>query len=450
MRVAEEALIAGGTTVGTLMERAGEGAAEWVWRIAAGRVVTVLCGPGNNGGDGYVIARVLAERGLPVQVVAPLEPATDAAREACRRWGGVPVGGTEGAVLVDCLFGTGLTRPLEPELARLLQHLAATHPFRIAIDLPSGIDADTGEMLNEGLPDYQLIVALGAWKRAHWLMPGAAGMGERRLVPIGIDPVEGAGRLSGRPKLSAPNATAHKYSRGLLAVVGGTMPGAGLLAARAAMRGGAGYVRLRAAERPANVPDDLVVQTGPAADTLADDRIDAVLAGPGLGRDQGAIERLKAALASGRPLVLDADALHLLSPALLQEHGAPLLLTPHAGELAPLCQAFDVTAEGKVAQAQALAQAAQAIVIAKGADTIIAGPAGELVFTPPATSWLSVAGTGDVLAGLVASRLAGGGDPMVAAEEALWLHGAAAQLAGPVLLPDTLIAALPQAWKEAL
>lgn len=450
MRGAEEALIVGGTSAGALMERAGEGAAEWVWRVAAGRAVTVLCGPGNNGGDGYVIARLLAERGVPVAVVAPLSPATDAAREACRRWGGVPVPDPAGVVLVDCLFGTGLTRALSPDLADLLRRLAASHPFRIAVDLPSGVDSDTGKVLNDGLPDYQLTLALGAWKRAHWLMPASAVLGERRLVPIGIDPVAGAARLSGHPKLSAPRATAHKYSRGLLAVIGGAMPGAGLLAARAALHGGAGYVRLLSAERPATVPDDLVVQAGPVADSLTDDRIDAVLAGPGLGRDHDAAERLQAALASGRPLVLDADALHLLTPALLDRRTAPLLLTPHAGELAGLCRAFDVNAGGKVPQAQALAKAARAVVIAKGADTIIAGPTGTLVFTPSATSWLSVAGTGDVLAGLIASRLANGADPVSAAEQAVWLHGAAARLAGPVLLPDMLIAALPQAWKEAL
>jgi len=432
------------------MERAGEGAAEWVWRVAAGRPVTVLCGPGNNGGDGYVIARVLAERGVPLQVIAPSPPVTDAAQEARRRWGGVPVAKAEGAVLVDCLFGTGLTRALSPDLAALLHRLAAAHPFRIAIDLPSGIGSDTGEALNDGLPDYHLTLALGGWKRSHWLMPASAAMGERRLVPIGIGAVEGAGRLACRPTLSAPTATAHKYNRGLLAVVGGAMPGAGLLAARAAMRGGAGYVRLLAIERPDGVPDDLVVQTGPAADALADDRIHAVLAGPGLGRNDESADRLQAALASGHPLVLDADALHLLTPDSVRGRRAPLLLTPHAGELAALCRIFGVTAEGKVAQAEALAEAAQAVVIAKGADTIVASPEGEVVFTPPATSWLSVAGTGDVLAGLVASRLATGAAPVTAAEQALWLHGAAARLAGPVLLPDAVITALPRAWREAL
>jgi hydroxyethylthiazole kinase-like uncharacterized protein yjeF len=449
MRAAEDVLIAAGTSVDALMERAGQGAAEWVWRIAAGRAVTVLCGPGNNGGDGYVIARVLAERGLPVQVVAPLPPATEAAQKACRRWGGMPVADATGAILVDCLFGTGLTRALSPELAQVLQRLAATHPFRIAIDLPSGIDSDTGEALGDDLPDCQLTVALGGWKRAHWLMPAGAMMGERRLVEIGIDAVSGTGRLAGRPRLTAPAPYAHKYSRGLLAVVGGAMPGAGLLAARAAMRGGAGYVRLLAAERPGDVPDDLVVLTGQAADALADKRIAAVLAGPGLGRDEAAGERLRTVLAAGHPLVLDADALHLLTPTALQGRGAPLLLTPHAGELAALCRAFNVAVQDKVAQAQGLAEATNAVVIAKGADTIIAGPSGELVFTPPASSWLSVAGTGDVLAGLVASRLANGSTPVAAAEEAFWLHATAARLAGPALLPDSLIAALPAAWEQA-
>ena len=198
------------------------------------------------------------------------------------------------------------------------------------------------------------------------------------------------------------------------------------------------------------MPDDLVVLTGQAADALADARIAAVLVGPGLGRDDDAAARLQAALESGHPLVLDADALHLLRPAMLRGRAAPLLLTPHAGELAALCQAFEIAAEGKVAQTQALAAATSAVVIAKGADTIIADPAGDLVFTQAASSWLSVAGTGDVLAGLVASRLASGAAPVAAAEEALWLHATAARQAGPALLPDTLIAALPAAWEQAV
>ena len=262
MRGAEQALIDGGCSGDALMRRAGEGAAEWVWRLAWPRPVTVLCGPGNNGGDGYVIAAALRRRGLDVAVIAPLEPKTDAARNArAAHQGAVSAApdGRHGGTLVDCLFGSGLTRALPDDLLGVLRDLAAVHPHRVAIDLPSGVESDSGRPLNDGLPPYDLTVALGAWKFAHWLMPAAATMGSRQLVPIGVGEVPEAARLLARPALRAPAADAHKYTRGLAVVVAGAMPGAALLAARAAMHSGAGYVRLAADEPPAATPAELVV-----------------------------------------------------------------------------------------------------------------------------------------------------------------------------------------------
>ena len=450
MRSAEQALIDGGESVDSLMERAGAGAAQWVWRVSAGRPVTVLCGPGNNGGDGYVIARELQARGCEVRVMAPLEPRTEAAAAARRSWGGTPVEDASGGVLVDCLFGSGLTRPLDGEHAALLVRLAMAHALAIAIDLPSGIDADSGSELNEGLPEYRLTLALGAWKRAHWSMPGMARMGERRLVEIGIASPPDAARLIARPRLSRPAPDAHKYSRGLLAVVGGAMPGAGVLAARAAMHGGTGYVKLFAGHKSPATPDELVVDDSPLPEALSDGRIDALLVGPGLGRNEAAEERLRAVLAREVPCVLDADALVLLAPEMLAGRAAPLLLTPHAGELARLCEAFGIEADDRIERALALAQAARALVVAKGPDTLVALPDGSLRFAPPAPSWLAIAGTGDVLAGLIASRLAAGRDPPSAAEEGLWLHGEAARLAGPAFTASDLIRAVPAAYEACL
>ena len=192
MRSAEQALFDAGVSVSELMEIAAGGAAEWVRRIAAGRPVSVLCGPGNNGGDGYVIARRLRDAGNLVRVIAPLVPATDAARAARMNWGDAVSPTSDnaaGEVLVDCLFGSGLARPLSAEHAGLLRDLAARHPIRVAVDLPSGIASDTGEILNDDLPDYTLTLALGAWKFAHWSLPGRLKMGQMRCVPIGIAPV---------------------------------------------------------------------------------------------------------------------------------------------------------------------------------------------------------------------------------------------------------------------
>jgi hydroxyethylthiazole kinase-like uncharacterized protein yjeF len=450
MRAAEQSLIDGGETVSTLMERAGTGAAGWVWRLAARRPVTVLCGPGNNGGDGYVIARELARHGADVTVVAPLEPRTGAAAAARGTYTGSVADDGHGGVLVDCLFGSGLARPLEPAHEALLDRLARHHGLRIALDLPSGVDSDSGSPLNADLPMFDLTLALGAWKFAHWLMPAAALMGERRLVPIGVAPVEGAAALLRRPRLAPPAPDAHKYRRGLVLVVGGAMAGAALMACEAAMRAGAGAVRLSGGAALPPVSPDVIVKSEPLGDLLADERTGAVLIGPGLGRDGKARERLAEALGAGRPSVIDADALSLLYPALIDEFAVPPILTPHEGELARLAEAFGLAASDKLGRARELAAAANAVVVAKGPDTVIAAPDGRTVLAPSPSAWLSIAGTGDVLAGIAAARLAAGGDPFAAACEAVWLHGEAARVAGPAFVASELAHHVATAYAAAL
>ncbi|WP_328806651.1 NAD(P)H-hydrate epimerase [Novosphingobium aerophilum] len=459
MRAAEADLIAAGTSVDALMQRAGRGAADWVWRIAAGRAVTVLCGPGNNGGDGYVIAEALRERGARVRVIAATEPRTEAARTARGLYRGEvsgPGADPTGEVLVDCLFGSGLTRPLSGELLALLASLARGHALRIAIDVPSGIDSDMALALNPGLPDWSMTVALGAWKPAHFLMPARAAMGELRLVDIGCAPVPGAAGVVARPCLSAPGADAHKYRRGLVAVVAGAMPGAARLASLAAQGAAAGYVRL--IRSPSDAAGGTVTAGESAPDIvpggfalLGDGRTGAVLVGPGLGRDDQARQRLVAALSHSHPAVIDADALMLLQPQDLVGYPAPLLLTPHEGELVALERAWAQPGQGtRLDRARALAQATGTVVIAKGPDTVIAAPDGRTAFAPRASSWLSVAGTGDVLAGIAAARLASHRDPFAAAGEAVWLHGEAARLAGPAFSASQLAATVRSAYAACL
>jgi hydroxyethylthiazole kinase-like uncharacterized protein yjeF len=450
MREAEQALIDGGETVSSLMERAGLGAADWVWRIAGGRPVTVLCGPGNNGGDGYVIARELTRRGAKVTVVAPLEPTTEAALAARACYDRSAYDHGQGGVLVDCLFGSGLTRPLSSELATLLRDEAARHSTLVALDVPSGIDSDTGAALNEGLPGYDLTLALGAWKPAHALMPAMAAMGEIRLVPIGIRAPERAARMLGRPRLEAPAREGHKYTRGLVLVVEGPMTGAALLACQGAMHAGAGAVRLSTGRLHPAVPPDVVLKAEPLAELLEDRRTGAVVAGPGLGRDEGARDRLRTVLAAGLPCVVDADALALLTPDLLAGFDAPLILTPHAGEMATLAKSFGLAGDTKVAQALALGRAARAVVVSKGPDTVIAAPDGRVGFVRSPTSWLSVGGSGDVLAGIIASRLAATGDAYRAACEGAWLHTEAGRLAGPAFLASELAQRVSEAYAAAL
>ncbi|MBN9144176.1 MULTISPECIES: NAD(P)H-hydrate epimerase [unclassified Novosphingobium] len=442
MRAAEGALIAGGIGVDELMQRAGNGAADYVWRIAGPlRRITVLTGPGNNGGDGWVIAEAIRRRGGHVVVVPAAEPRTDAARVARSLYSGAVVDSpVDGDVLVDCLFGTGLTRGLgEADLA-LLNGLAARHGKRIAVDLPSGIATDTGAALNDGLPDYHLTIALGAWKPAHFLMPAMARMGELRLVDIGCGAVEDAGRVIGRLRFQAPAADAHKYRRGLLGVVAGAMPGAAVLAATAAQRAGAGYVKVLC-DSPLTVPVDLVC----ARADFSDDRIAALLVGPGLGRNAAGHFLLAEALAAARPTVLDADGCHLLSKGMMAT-----IATPHEGELVALEHHFGSHGEDKISRARNLAQASGMVIVAKGPDTIVAAPDGRWAAAPRASSWLSTAGTGDVLAGTIASRLANGAEPFAAACEGVWLHGEAARITPPPFSAGELAKSIAKAYRACL
>lgn len=450
MRAAEDALIDAGVSVDALMDSAGRGAAEWVWRIAAHRPVTVLCGPGNNGGDGYVIAEALRERGGGVIVITAVEPRTEAARNARSLYRGTVLGPDarpKGGVLVDCLFGSGLTRPLSDAHVALLGELAKNHTHRIAIDLPSGVDSDTGAALNDDLPDYDLTVALGAWKFAHFLMPACAKQGAPRFVGIGVGPVARAARVIAMPSLGAPTADAHKYRRGLLGIVAGAMPGASLLSATAAQHAGAGYVKLLGKAPRLAIPMDLVVEARSLTQAFDDHRWSALLVGPGLGRDAPARERMLVALNAGVPTVTDADALMMLTSA----DPAPAIATPHEGELAVLEQAFGLAATGsKPARAVALAQAIGAVVVAKGPDTVIAAPDGRLALSHRASSWLSAAGTGDVLAGVIASRLATGAEPFEAACQGVWLHAEAARRCTTPFTAGDLARAVPGAYGAAL
>ncbi|SFG04193.1 NAD(P)H-hydrate epimerase [Novosphingobium sp. CF614] len=456
MRGAEQALIDAGSSVDALMQVAGRGAADWVWRLAAHRKVTVLCGPGNNGGDGYVIAEALRERGGRVTIVAATEPKTDAAGNARALYGGEvqgPDARPHGEVLVDCLFGSGLTRPLSDEHFELLNRLADTHRHRIAVDLPSGVQSDSGMVLNEGLPQYDLTLALGAWKFAHFLMPATARAGALRLVPIGVSAIEGAARVIARPRLRAPAADSHKYRRGLLAVVGGRMPGAALLACMAAQGAGAGYVKLFAQSglAGAQVPPDLVIDASLLTEVLSDDRNSAVLVGPGLGRDAAARERLAIGLADPVPAIVDADALVLLGARQLAGRTAPTIATPHEGELVALERAFACEGSGtRPERALALASASGMIVVAKGPDTVVAAPDGRLACAPRAVPWLSTAGTGDVLAGVIASRVATGQEAFDAACAGIWLHGEAARLCGPAFTAGQLARKVPEALAACL
>ncbi|WBH16400.1 NAD(P)H-hydrate dehydratase [Sphingomonas radiodurans] len=437
MRAAETRAITAGTNVDALMARAGEAVAEQVRRLAAGAEALVVCGPGNNGGDGYVAAAALRRAGHAVRVAASGEARTAVAAAARARWDG-PVetlDAHEAPVVVDALFGIGLTRALEDDVGGAVRRLVRAARLSVAVDVPSGVSSDDGACLGD-VPRFDLTLALGAAKPAHVLQPAASLCGMVRVLDIGIA-IDGAVRVAEPPRLTGPGPAAHKYSRGLVAVVAGSMPGASALSATAAAQGGAGYVLLLGSATD-RLPHAIVRRRLDAA-ALADPRLGAVVIGPGLGRDDKARERRDMALSCGRPLVIDGDALHLLVG-----HAIPprSILTPHAGEFAAL---FGGCGGSKIARALAAAQASGAIVVFKGADTVIAAPDGRAIVHPHGSAWLATAGTGDVLAGIIAAQRAGGADPFEAAATGVWLHAEAARRAGPAFLADNLAAHLPGA-----
>lgn len=455
MRDAEEAEFRAGTSQDELMERAGEAVAHEAARFAMGRPILVLAGPGNNGGDAYVAARLLQEAGHDVALVATGAPKPGGAERMHALWQGTTTSlyaARPRPVLVDGLFGIGMTRPLERGLAAVFADLVHQAEFTLSIDLPSGLDTDTGGDL--GAPrGVDLTVALGALKPAHLLDAGLDRCGHVVLADLGF-PIESGWRSVARPRIEAPGVHSHKYSRGLVAVIEGAMPGAAMLSARAAMAGGAGYVVLAGPDTSHRGPEALVrreVRSGEdLAEFLAWDRIDAVVLGPGLGRDKRAESLLRAGFAAAKPLVVDGDALSLLGDGAakwLQTRTAPTWLTPHSGEFDRM---FGHGPGSKIDRTLAAAAETRATIVHKGADTVIASPRGSVRVLAGGSPWLSTAGTGDVLAGLLGAQVAAGGRAAEAGEAAAWLHARAAQLAGVSFIADTLVEHVPKALAECL
>lgn len=475
MARADQLTIAAGTPGLVLMERAGAAVAERAMRLRSHGRVLVLAGPGNNGGDGYVAARLLAERGYAVTVLAlgGLPRAGDAA-EAARRWSGPTQTAQSGDLppcdlIIDALFGAGLARPLAGEAAALVNAANAAGLPILAVDLPSGIQGDTGAVMGVAIRAAET-VTFARRKPGHLLLPGRLHGGRVRVADIGIS----AGTVATvapscfanepalwRPALPAPAADGHKYSRGhVVAGSGGiASTGAGRLAARGALRAGAGLVTI------ASPPDALAVQAaantavmvrqidgvGDLAALLADPRINAVVLGPGAGVSQRLRAEVQAALATKAAVVLDADAITGFADepealaAAIRSRQATTVLTPHEGEFRRLTSQlndFDKIID-KLEQARLAARHFNAIVLLKGADTVVAAPDGRAAIAANAPPWLATAGAGDVLAGMTAGLLAQGMPPFEAVSAAVWLHGAAAAAVGPGLIAEDLPEALP-------
>ncbi len=440
MIAAEQRAINAGTSVETLMERAGAALAEAAYRYAGKMPALILVGPGNNGGDGYVAARHLAERGVKVRVAALTEPKGDAGRWARSQWRGdvETLGPTtkSAPLLIDALFGTGLKKGLETSVLEQLFRLSDAAKIRIACDLPSGVESDSGAELSL-VPTFDLTVAFGALKPAHRLFPALHQCGRIVLADIGVE-ASGDWHEIGMPDLPPLDPGGHKYSRGLVHALAGKMPGAIALAANAAAHSGAGYVRVSTSLRIDGLPAS-IVQTDTAE--LNDERIGCILVGPGLGDIP---QILTLALTSRAPKVIDADAItHLGEPERLR--GQDAILTPHEGELERL---FGKLEGSKAERAVEAARRSGAVVVYKGPDTLVAAPDGRLGFAPQAPPWLASAGTGDVLAGMIAALRARGLAGFEAACAAVWLHGRAAEIAGPRMIADDLVQAISGAFDQ--
>ena len=440
MRAAEIAMGARGVSLPELMERAGAAVADLVWRAAAGRPILILCGPGNNGGDGYVAARLLAERGASVRVATCAAPATDLAKAAAARWDGpvemIAADTPAAPILVDALFGVGLTRPLAPELVATLGRLAQSAAQRIAVDVPSGVASDSGACLTP-LPDFDITLTLGALKPAHVLLPAAAQCGAVRLAAIGID-IETNMTTLARALPQSPDAAAHKYTRGQVLVIGGAMGGAAALAADAALRAGAGYCLLHGEGGAA--AQAVVRDAMPLTERLRDRRLGAVVLGPGSEEGSELNQLTAQVIAAGKALVLDAGAVKaglapLAAAAMVRP---PAILTPHSGEFD---RAFGAGRGNKIDRTLVAAKKSGAVVIHKGADTIIAAPDGRVVAAWPGSPHLASAGSGDVLAGACAAMLAQGFAPFEAACRAVAWHIDRARAIGAGLIADDLVAA---------
>ena len=450
---ADRAAVALGRPVAWLMENAGRAVARVVRSRLPPCRTLVLCGPGNNGGDGYVAARHLAAAGWPVQVAVLAPPRGDAA-VAAARWRGLRAPFTPEEVdradlVVDAVFGAGLTRALDPEVDGVLRAARRL----VAVDVPSGLDGTTGTILGYA-PQALLTVTFFRLKPGHLLFPGRLLCGETVLADIGLPDAALPDRVQtfrNHPSLwplPQPDPTGHKYSRGHVTILGGAaMTGAARLATAAARRAGAGMVTI-AATGAADIyragEPGVLVDEHPLEELLTDLRRTAFVCGPGLGLATAA-SVLPELLAAGRLVVVDADALSICAGAPDRLRGATVL-TPHAGEFA---RVFGPPGADRLAAARAAALRTGAVVLLTGADTIVAAPDGRAVVNDNAPPWLATAGAGDVLAGIIAALLGQGMPAWEAACAASWLHGAAATRAGPGLIAEDLPALLPSAFDAA-
>jgi hydroxyethylthiazole kinase-like uncharacterized protein yjeF len=449
-----------------LMETAGRAVAGAVRARWSRRPVAILCGPGNNGGDGFVAARHLLADGWPIRL-ALLGPRAGLKGDAAHHAGlwSEAVEPLSPAVLdgaglaIDAIFGAGLSRPVDGVAADMIKALKASKIPVCAVDVPSGVDGATGEVLGDAAP-AELTVTFFRKKPGHILFPGRFVCGVVKLVDIGI-PASALEAIVPRTfengpdlwlnRFPWPRVDGHKYRRGHTLVLGGeTITGASRLAARGAMRVGSGLVTLAAPSSAwaiyAAALTGVMVHRFEGAEgfgeILADERKNAIAIGPGAGVGSKTREYVLAALPTQRSVVIDADAISSFADSpehLFNAISGPCVLTPHEGEFARI---FNFTGD-KLSRTRKAAVMSKAVLLLKGADTVIAAPDGRAIINSNAPPQLATGGSGDVLTGFIAGLLAQGLDAFDAAAAGVWLHGEAASAVGLGLIAEDLPDALP-------
>jgi hydroxyethylthiazole kinase-like uncharacterized protein yjeF len=470
MNAADRFAMAAGTPGTQLMQHAGEAVARELMRRWTPRPVSVLCGPGNNGGDGFVAAIALAQSGWPVRLA--LLGDTDALRgeaeHQAQRWTGrveplSPHIIEDAELVVDALFGSGLSRRLDSPVTDTLFAAARRGLPIIAIDIPSGVMGDSGE--NLGATAAACTVTFMRKKPGHLLLPGRDLCGEIVVADIGIpqaaldtlsiDIWENTPKLW-REKMPQLQAAGNKYSRGHALLYGGyPMTGAARMAARAAARSGAGLTTIAVPEKAfaiyASALTSVMVQPlardEDFAGMLQDPRYTAFSIGPGAGVSDATRARTLTLLKTGKPVILDADAISVFSSQpeeLFQAIRGPCVITPHEGEFKRI---FDFAGD-KLTRARRAATRSGAVVVLKGADTVIAAPDGRAVINANAPATLATAGAGDVLGGCILGLVTQGMEAFPAAMAGVWMQGAAAAGFGPGLLAEDLPDLLPGVLKR--
>jgi len=475
MAAADAFAIAGGVPGQVLMEAAGRAVAVATMERHPRRTAVVMCGPGNNGGDGFVAARHLQKAGWPVRLVlfGELETLKGDAAWAAGTWKGAierwsPAVLEDAPLVIDAIFGAGLSRPVEGDIAAAIELVNARKLPVVAVDVPTGLHGDTGEILGRAF-QAETTVSFFRAKPGHYSLEGLRRCGRLRIVDIGI-PTAALASIGSQAWLNAPalwvhllrrdDIGDHKYARGHLTILAGPhATGAARLAALAGRRVGAGLVTIAAVRSTipayqAAEPGNLVVEAddGPEfVHLLADERRNAILIGPGSGVSDRTREAVLSALGTGRRVVLDADAITVFTsqPDLLfGSISGPTLLTPHEGEFRRLFPDLAGKAD-KLERVRRAAGRSGATILLKGPDTVIAEPGGRAVINVHASPALATAGSGDVLAGLIGGLFAQGLTPLAAAAAAAWLHGECAlQFGRPGLIAEDLPALLPGALQS--